>query len=322
MVAKQEPTADPPSAQVALLNHFCRLQAPEIALPAAVLDHHLRRTFAIHRAKQPLQAGWPGYLDSLHVLDWFVACACLEGRPRAWERLFAARASRGDCLLIDALRSRAARLYPRDEERQEGAVAEFWSHLLVAETSDSVPVLARYDGQRPLVPWLIRVFQNWHVSQLRHHAGRQSFPEEELAAPLATEPHGRWHEAFREAAREGLRDLAATEILILGLRLRYRMSQRHVAAILGVHEGTVSRQTSRLRDHLLDHIGRRLAADGWTGEDLSDLVAKEMGSLLLDEPALSAERLAILLGARGIRHADLIGRSPGGASPGQSAGDT
>src|SRR5207237_2115535 len=111
------------------------------------------------------------YLDHLHVLDWFVACACLDGRTPSWEQLFALRAGRSDCLLVDALRARAVRLYPRDEERQESAVTEFWSHLLVEETPGSVPILARYDGERPLVPWLIRVFQNWHISQIRNQSG-------------------------------------------------------------------------------------------------------------------------------------------------------
>src|SRR5439155_1041659 len=83
------------------------------------------------------------------------------------EALFAARAGRSDCLLLDALRARAVRLYPRDEERQDSAVTEFWSQLVVPEAPGRLPTLGRYDGQRPLVPWLIRVFQNWHISQLR-----------------------------------------------------------------------------------------------------------------------------------------------------------
>src|SRR5262249_10311845 len=162
---------------------------------------------------------------------------CLEGNARAWEYLFAARASRADCLLADALRARAVRLYPRDEERQENAVNEFWSHLLVADTPGSLPVLARYDGQRPLVPWLIRVFQNWHISQLRHRAGMQPLPEDDLALPMSIpEQDGSWHEAFCLAAREWLGKLGDNELLILGLRLRYRMSQREVATLLGVHE--------------------------------------------------------------------------------------
>src|SRR5262249_54401304 len=87
--------------------------------------------------------------------------------------------------------------------------------------------------------------------------------------------------------------------LILGLRLRYRMSQREGATLLGVHEGTISRQTTHLRDRCLEHISQRLLAQGWTGDDLSAFVLNEMGGLLMDDPRLSADRLAGLLAARG-----------------------
>jgi RNA polymerase sigma factor (sigma-70 family) len=275
------------------------MQLPTVPLSPDRFEGHLQRTFDLYRAKAGDAASWPRYLETLYPLDWFVACTCLEGMGRAWEYLFAARAGRSDCLLVDALRARAVRLYPRDEERQESAVAEFWSHLLVAKTSGSLPVLARYDGQRPLVPWLIRVFQNWHISQLRQRAGVQPLPEDDVALPLPTEADGRWHEAFCLAAREALGELTDAELLILGLRLRYRMSQREVAALLGVHEGTISRQTTHLRDRCLESISRRLLAEGWTGEDLSAYVLSEMGNLLLDEPRLSADRLAGLMAARG-----------------------
>ena len=69
--------------------------------------------------------------------------------------------------------------------------------------------------------------------------------------------------------------------------------------MLGIHEGNVSRQTAKLRDRCLERIGRRLQELGWTGDDLSGFVLKEMDSLLLDEPRLSADRLAALLAARG-----------------------
>jgi RNA polymerase sigma factor (sigma-70 family) len=234
-------------------------------------------------------------------VDWFLACACLEGQPRAWEQLFAARANRTDCLLVDALRARAVRLFPRDEERQESAVAEFWGYLLAGEREGSTPILARYDGQRPLVPWLIRVFQNKHISDLRQ--GRApALPEDDLDdhhLPLASEGNGRWHEEFRLAARDWLGTLGERELLILGLRLRYRLSQREVAQLLGVHEGNISRQTSKLRDTCLEYVGRQLTELGWTGDDLSGFILKEMDSLLLDEPRLSADRLAALLARRG-----------------------
>ncbi len=224
---------------------------------------------------------------------------CLEGDRRAWETLFAARTGRSDCLLVDALRARAARLYPRDEERQDSAVTEFWSQLLAAETPDATPILMRYDGQRPLIPWLIRVFQNAHVSRLRSAAGVQSLPDDDRAEALPERPDARWHDAFCSAARESLDRLSESDLLLLGLRVRYRLSQREVAQLLGVHEGTISRQTDKLRDRVLDQIQSRLAAEGWTGHDLTDLVLTEMGAVLLDDPRLGADQLAGLLAQRG-----------------------
>ncbi len=285
-----------------LLYHFCRLQLPALALPRAAFERHLTRAFALAAAKRPVD--WPAFLDNLYSVDWFLCCACLEGQAKAWECLFAARASRADCLLVDALRARAVRLFPRDEERQDGAVADFWGYLLAGERPGSTPILARYDGQRPLVPWLIRVFHNKHISDLRQARGLHALPEDDLDAREfhdSEEGDGRWHEEFRLAAREWLGGLKENELLILGLRLRYRLSQREAAQVLGIHEGNVSRQTSKLRDHCLAFVGQRLTELGWTGDDLSGFVRKEMDGLLMDEPRLSADRLAALLATRGKR---------------------
>src|SRR5262245_23304057 len=247
-----------------LLYHFGRLQLPRVDVSAAACERHLQRAFELFRVKRAptgASVSWEAFLENLHAVDWFLCCACLEGNPRAWDALFAARASRADCLLVDALRARAVRLFPRDEERQDSTVTEFWGYLLAGERPGSPPILARYDGQRPLVPWLIRVFQNKHISDLRQAKGVQRLPEDDdLDArdlPLAEADQGRWHEEFRLAAREWLGELGDNDLLILGLRLRYRLTQRQVAGLLGIHEGNVSRQTSRFRDQCLEHIGRR-----------------------------------------------------------------
>lgn len=280
---------------IPLIYHFCRLQLPAVVLPVSAFERNLERTFELFRRKKSPDTTWDAYLDNLYAVDWYLAMACLEGNGRAWEQLFAARAYRTDCLLIDALRSRAARLYPGNEEHQESAVTEFWSQLLVSESAKSLPVLARYDGQRPLVPWLIRVFQNLHISQLRHRSHERPLPDDDLSEPLPVESNGEWHEAFCAAAREWLGQLKESELLILSLRLRFRMSQREAAQLLGIHEGNVSRQTTHLRDRCLAFISEKLLAQGWTGEDLSQYVLSEMAGVLLDEPRLSADRLAVLL---------------------------
>ena len=90
-----------------------------------------------------------------------------------------------------------------------------------------------------------------------------------------------------------------SERLLLGLRWRYKMSQRDVAGLLGVHEGTISRQTDKLRDSALDNIRTRLIAEGWTGDDLEGYILTEMGGLLLDDPRLSADQLGRLLHVKG-----------------------
>ena len=290
-----------PGPRAELLYYFCRLQMPAINLLRGRCDHHLQRTFALYQQKVEVPLSWESYLDHLYPLDWFLASACLEGNRQAWEQLFASRAGRSDCLLMDALRARAARLYPRDEERQDTAVTDFWGHLCIAETPGSIPVLARFDGQRPLVPWLIRVFQNWHISQLRKHSPTQALPDDDLAMPMPTqsEIEPRWREVFADAARDWLANTPDEEVLLLGLRIRYRLSQREVAQLLKVHEGTISRRTDHLREQCLGHIATQLTEAGWTGDDLFEIIRTEMISLLLDDPRLSVDALAQILAKKG-----------------------
>jgi len=295
----ERPPAPLDGPRVDLLYHFCRLQLPTLNLSAEACGRHLARTYELYQNRPDAQPDLEAYLDNFYPLDWFVACGCLDGNERAWEQLFASRAGRSDCLLMDALRSRAARLYPRDEERQESAVTEFWGHLFVSESPGSLPVLARYDGNRPLVPWLIRVFQNWNISQLRRNSGAQALPDDDLAGapPLAND--SRWREVFCEATHDWLTTLSDKEILFLGLRLRYRLSQREVANLLDVHEGTISRRTDALREQCLDFLSKRLMAEGWTGDDLFTFVRTEMHHLLLDDPRLSVDHLAQILARMG-----------------------
>jgi RNA polymerase sigma factor (sigma-70 family) len=275
------------------------MQLPAVSLQGSQFDKQLLRAYQVYQGKSSDAASWDEFFQNLYVLDWYLASACLEGNERAWEYLFAARAGRSDCLLIDALRARASRLYPRDEERQENVITEFWGLLLVSDSPGATPILARYDGQRPLVPWLIRVFQNWHISKLRGRHEMHPLPDADMLLPIPKSEDDRWHDAFCMATREFFGELSQNELLILGLRLRYRMSQRDVARLLGVHEGTISRQTTHLRDRCLDHVGRRLVDEGWTGDDLSRFVLNEMASLLMDEPRLSVDHLARLLAKRG-----------------------
>jgi RNA polymerase sigma factor (sigma-70 family) len=287
-----------------LLFAFGRLQLPSVRLGESVLSRHLERTYAIYASKEGDNASWTGYWSRLHAFDWYLACGCLESSPEAWQRLFALRATAADALLIDALRLRAVRLYPRDLERQETAVAEYWSRLLVCENPAQSPILMRYDGLRPLAPWLIRVFQNWHLSDLRRKFEETGACDDDWSA--ATGPNDwLWRDAFRDAAREWLATIDEDGQLLIGLRWRYRLSQREAAKLLGMHEGTLSRHTAALRDRYLVYIEERLTQQGWTGSDLRDFILAEMDSLLVDEPLLGVSSLARLIARRGLQIPDV-----------------
>ena len=289
--------------RVALLYHFIRLQLPGITISESKFIGHLERSFMLFLPKTATPISWGGFLEGLYAVDWAVCIGCLEGQNSAWEILFNARTGRSDCLLVDALRARAVRLYPRDDERQDTAVTEFWSGLIVPESEHGLPVLARYDGHRPLSPWLIRVFQNLHLSKLRQTGGLTSLPDEDIAYPMnpttTGDVAGRWHLVFVDAARDWLDSIEDDERLLLGLRWRYRMSQREAAKLFGLNEGTLTRRTDKLRDKAIEQIGGRLLSEGWTGDDLEGFILTELGALLTDDTRLSADHLSRILAAKG-----------------------
>ena len=298
----------PSGVQISLLYHFCRLRLPAVLMALGAFEGHLQRAYNLARPKRleaGQDAGWPAFLDNLHVIDWFLASACLDGQGRAWEALFAARASRTDSLLVDALRGRAVRLFPRDEARQEQAVADFWGYLLAGEREGSTPILARYDGLRPLVPWLIRVFQNKHLSDLppsHHHL--QPLPDEPLPNPGKPEEspatRRRWYEEFERRPASGWRSLDDKPAADPGFTaaLSYESARGGRGSWASTRAIFPARPAS-CASSCLQRIGQRLQELGWTGEDLSGFILKEMDSLLLDEGRLSADRLAALLAARG-----------------------
>lgn len=287
-------------ARFGLLFAFASLQQPRIGLPATVYRRHLER---MHRRASQLEPDWVRFLGKVHGLDAFVAAACLENLEAGWESLFRAPAGRADRLFIETLRQHAARCFPHDVGRQEECLQDFWGHLLVPPSDDSLPILERYDGLRPLIPWLIRVFHNRLISQLRGPYARHEGLGEDDWLPGPDEDggsHSRWEETFLEAARAWLAQLNDQEMLLLGLLWRFRLSQREVAALFGIHEGTLSRQVSKLREQALGHLTRSMQAAGWTGDDLQGFVLREMWQVLLDEPRLSLPALAQLCARRGL----------------------
>ncbi|MCZ2344210.1 MAG: sigma-70 family RNA polymerase sigma factor [Bacteroidales bacterium] len=301
--------SSPPSRTAAdetrlkVLYHYCRLQMPEIAIPEMQFQDAIQRTYTVyapkHKGEIPLS--WESYLAGLNVLDWLVCVGCLNGLERAWEHLFAARTGRSDALLVDALRKRACWLYPRNEERQETAVAEFWGYLLVPDNDTREPILTRYDGRRPLTPWLITIFQNLQITKLRRDRKIATILDSDDPIPLPGRPTSEehWRDIFCQSGREWLRQIKDQDRLLLGLRWRYGLTQRKIAPIFDVNEGTITRRIDHLRNEAHEFIYKRMVEQDWPGGDLLDMFLSEMGSILLDDPNFSADQLSRLLSTIG-----------------------
>ena len=295
-----------------VLFHFTRLQLPAVRLPEPKFLAHLERTFRIFLPKNPARSRGPRTSKGCTRSTGSCASAAWKGRTPRGRCCSTPAPGAATACSVDALRARAVRLYPRDEERQDTAVTEFWSNLIAPESEGSLPVLARYDGQRPLAPWLIRVFQNWHLSKLRQRVGVTALPDDEIAVPMdrprrpTRRPVARGRSCRRPAT--GSASIDDDERLLLGLRWRYRLSQREAAKLFGLNEGTLTRRTDKLRDRALEQIGGRLVAEGWTGDDLEGFVLTELGALLTDDPRLSADHLGRILAAKG-KSAELMRES-------------
>lgn len=277
---------------VGLLFHYCRFQRPRMPIARSVYERRLQHMFDRAQRIIPTLTG-EQFLAGLHPLDAYLVMACLERLPPAWDLLFASRAGRSDRLLVDALRWHAIRFFPQNEALQEEHVNDFWSLLLAPDQEAGTPLLEKYDGQRPLVPWLIHCFRNHVITQERKRKHQEPLPELDLHDPHEPqEATQRWSEAFADAARVWLGTLQEEELALLGLRWRYRLSQREVAKVFGIHEGNIAKRIDKIRAHCLEVVGREMEAAGWLGENLHGFILREMDSLLLEEPRLTAENLA------------------------------
>ncbi len=102
-----------------MVRAFCGVHLPGINLQHEKLAFHLQRCKELFNAKCRAKGlHEKSLLEGLHFLDFYLNSSCIEGLSTALETLFASKTGRHYQLLVDALRSRAARIFPGDATRQ------------------------------------------------------------------------------------------------------------------------------------------------------------------------------------------------------------
>jgi RNA polymerase sigma-70 factor (ECF subfamily) len=240
---------------------------------AEALDASADRVFA---GKQPRSSDIERYLQSLHLEDLAVACACAAGDETAWEHVVreqrpllyraadAMDASGGARELADSLYADLYGLEDRGGKRQS--------------------LFCYFHGRSSLATWLRAVLAQRYIDRLRAQRRVESLPDEESPAAIASGPvpaepdRPRYLRLIAQALGRAVSRLEARDRLRLGCYYAQEMRLAQIGRLLHEHEGTVSRHLARTRRRLREDVEHQLGAEaGLTDAQMTECFESVMG---------------------------------------------
>lgn len=192
--------------------------------------------------------------DVQHLSDLYVACAALEADERATavlQRWVRAAANQS----IAATRSSD---YGVDELVQDLLVK------LLVRDGERLPRLSQYTGRGPLRSWLRTCAINECLARRRKSNPQVPTADvAELAPASRDEPElellkGSNLTAFNAALTEAFAGLQAEGRVLLRFYYVDHLQHWEIANLLGVHESTISRRLSRIRERIEQGVRSRL----------------------------------------------------------------
>jgi RNA polymerase sigma-70 factor (ECF subfamily) len=250
---------------------------------ARALDASVAHAFA---GRQPTGPDVDRYVESLHLADLALACACASGIDAAWEHFMrehrpglyrsanAIDPSGGARDLADAMYADLFGLKERDGERQS---------------------LFRYfHGRSSLGTWLRAVLAQRHIDGVR--AGRRTdpLPDDDVATLGSLLPgheppdpdRARHVAAIQPALASAIAGLASRDRLRLGCYYAQDLTLAAIGRLLGEHEATVSRHLARTRHDIRNAVDRHLREQGFDENAIAECfrsVGADAGDLDLGE---------------------------------------
>lgn len=193
---------------------------------------------------------------SLHLRDLALAHACARGYEAAWQEFMRQYRVPMQRAAIAITRSASA-----GEELADSLYSELFG-LAKREGTRQSP-LAGYSGRGTLMGWLRTTLAQRHVN---HH--RSTFRESPLEAvdyPAATadaQPDPQTLVRLSSALRAMLRALSVKDRFLLSAYFLDGRTLAELAAVLRIHEATVSRRIKRLIGDVHKKLLKQLEADG------------------------------------------------------------
>jgi len=254
-----------------------RWRLPQVDFSAA-LEASCARAFpgAAHAERDVAR-----HLDSLHLEDLALACACALGDNDAWDH-FVLEVRPGLYRAADALdRTGGGR------ELADSLYADLYG---VEQRDGKRQSLFRYfHGRSSLATWLRAVLAQRHVDRVRVERRVDPLPEE-LPAKMATAARdpdcARLAEMFRAGLETVMAALDARDRLRLGCYYAQQLTLAQTGRLLKEHEATTSRQLARTRARIRAGVEELLRDRGLNDAQIArcfECATEDVGATNLDE---------------------------------------
>jgi len=254
-----------------------RWRVPEATF-ATALEMSSAKAFA---SGEPDSGELSRYLESLHLEDLALACACASGDGTAWDH-FVLQMRPGLYRAADAIDpSGGAR------ELADSLYGELFG---VDEQGSTRPSLLKYfHGRSSLATWLRAVLSQRFVDRIRVTKRVEPLPEE-LPAMTPFEAIDaecpKYVEFLRTALEQAMAKLEPRDRLRLGLYYAQQLTLAEAGRILKEHEATVSRQLARTRARVREDVEAKLRASGLSGDEVArcfECASKDPRNMNLEE---------------------------------------
>ena len=225
---------------------------------AAAIERSAGQRFA---GAVPPAAELGQYLESLHLADVALACACARGSEPAWEHFV--REYRPILLRIAS--------HGQQADRARDVADSIYAELYGLDERDGArrSLFDYFHGRSTLAGWLKAVVAQRLVDKARAARRLEPLPDGEAAAPAAAdrgeaaalelEPdRQRYLGLVRQALGAAIAGLGARDRLRLTLYYAQDMKLAAIGRVLGESEATASRKLERTRAGLRAAIERRL----------------------------------------------------------------
>lgn len=212
------------------------------------------------------------FFATLRMPDLVLARACAGGNERAWERFIA---------LYRQPLLRAGMAITNNEslgrELADGLYAELYG-LTVREGERRCP-LDSYSGRGSLIGWLRTTLAQRHIDRHRRTHREQPLDEgNDCPAPVTdgqSEPDGKAVPLLAAAVEEALECEGPEERFLLASYYLDGRRLHEIAAVLGVHEATVSRKLKRVTGSVRKQIVRSLERRGMTRREAEEALTTD-----------------------------------------------